>query len=94
MKLSFKKNMFFSLFNFASGQNFIGTSLALDTFFSRGHLLRKSKIRHRLHWGTIILHNSNVQMLPKKFLEHAQAPTTFFNRGRHKCSFRSIALGS
>ena len=64
-----EKNIYFSLFNFRWGPNFISTSLALHTFFLRGYCLQTSKIYHQLQWRNMFLDNSNVQMPPKKLLK-------------------------
>ena len=85
---------FFKISHFLTCQNFSGTSLARHLFFSWSSRLQKSKLQHQLRWENTIWGNPNVQMYSKKRLKHAQVITTFFDKGRPNCSFRSIALSS
>ena len=44
-------------------------------------------IRNRLHWGDMILKNSDVQMPPEKNLEHAQVQPLFLTKAGSNKTF-------
>lgn len=61
-------------------------------YFSRHR--HKPKLKHIRIWyqlrcEQIVLDNSNVQMSPKKFFEHAQVITTFLHKGGFECRWPS-----